>query len=352
MSNIRNEDTKKNLYLIAKSSNSDEISLVAHLHHTKIGTSTNSKNLDVTGNLSSLGNSVVEGNFSLGGSFAGSTTAILGTAQGRLTLSGSTPVPTSDISTAGVLYYTPYLGSQITLWDGDKWNIINFSETRLSSSLSPNVNADVFAYLSPSKTLSLEIGREWASNNLRYDSLAYTNGVLCKANDPTRRYLGTIRTNGVSFFEDSVSKRFVWNFYNKVDRNLQVFDRANTWTYNSTTFHEANANVDNCWEFVIGDVTYVTAKVNTICSCASSGIGAVTGIGIDSSTVSSAITYGALTSSTAYVPSNCEYTGYPSIGYHKFTWLEKVSSATTVTWYGDNGSPSNFNFGMIGNLLG
>ncbi|MFZ1043903.1 MAG: hypothetical protein WAN58_21585, partial [Anaerolineales bacterium] len=53
-------------------------------------------------------------------------------ADGRLTLTSGTPVTTSDVIGATNIYYTPYKGTKIGLYDGSStWNIVTFAETSL-----------------------------------------------------------------------------------------------------------------------------------------------------------------------------------------------------------------------------
>ncbi len=70
--------------------------------------------------------------------------------EGRLTLTSGTPVTTTDVTAATTLYFTPYNGSRISLYDGSSaWTLNSFSETSLSlSGLIKGVMYDIFGYLS------------------------------------------------------------------------------------------------------------------------------------------------------------------------------------------------------------
>lgn len=84
--------------------------------------------------------------------------------DGRLSLSSASPVMTSDVTSASTIYYSPYIGHKIALYDGSStWNIRSFSQ--LSSSLSgltANTNYDVFVY-DNSGTPALEL-LSWGTN--------------------------------------------------------------------------------------------------------------------------------------------------------------------------------------------
>jgi len=53
---------------------------------------------------------------------------------GRLTLTSGTPVTTSDVTAATSVYYTPYVGNKISLYNGWEWIFHEFSELSLSLS--------------------------------------------------------------------------------------------------------------------------------------------------------------------------------------------------------------------------
>jgi hypothetical protein len=78
--------------------------------------------------------------------------------QGRLTLSTGDPVPKSDVTGAATLYYTPYWGNEITLYDtvAAAWETLTFAETSLSiSGLTANTLYDIWGY-NNSGTFALE----------------------------------------------------------------------------------------------------------------------------------------------------------------------------------------------------
>src|SRR4051794_38451931 len=48
--------------------------------------------------------------------------------QGRLTGTTGTPVTTADVNAAATLYFTPYAGDQIGLYDGSNWHVRTYTE--------------------------------------------------------------------------------------------------------------------------------------------------------------------------------------------------------------------------------
>lgn len=82
------------------------------------------------------------------------------TAGGRLTLVGGQPVPYADVTGASTLYYTPYLGETVALWDGTRWREIVLTEVSLALTLTDATNYDVWLYLSSGvPTLEVEAWR-------------------------------------------------------------------------------------------------------------------------------------------------------------------------------------------------
>lgn len=63
--------------------------------------------------------------------------------EGRLTLTTAVPVLTSDVTGAGTIYYTPYTGDQVPVYDGVRWVPKTFTE--LSQALSDNTKSPAAA---------------------------------------------------------------------------------------------------------------------------------------------------------------------------------------------------------------
>ena len=140
--------------------------------------------------------------------------------NGRLTLESGAPVSSADQSGKTTLYYTPYKGNLIALYDGSKWNALVFEELSLSlAGLTANKNYDIWAY-DNSGTVTLE-ALVWTNDSTRATALAYQDGVMVKSGAATRRYLGTIRINSSGGqCEDTAVIRGVWNLYNQEPRQL------------------------------------------------------------------------------------------------------------------------------------
>lgn len=263
-----------------------------------------------------------------------------GLCEGRLTLTTATPVTSADVTAATTLRFAPIGGSLISVYTGSAWVVLAFTEMSIAVPATTDTLYDVFFdYNGGTPTLALTA---WTNDTTRATALTTQNGVLVKTGDTQMRFLGCMRTTGVSGqTEDSFAKRYIWNYYNRRPRVMRVMESTNTWTYSTSTYQQANAAAANQLDFVLGVAeeelaVYVVANV--------SGNATMTlpfvAVGIDST---SAAATGCLTSSQATFNAgfpttvHAELKTYPAVGRHTAVWLEKASSAT-ATWYGDNGA--------------
>lgn len=188
-------------------------------------------------------------------------------ADGRLTLASGMPVTTTDQTAKTTLYYTPYIGTQIALYDGaSTWNIRTFAELSVAlGALTASKPYDVFCY-DNAGTPTLEV-LVWTNPTTRATALAYQNGILVKSGATTRRYLGTIYiTAAGGQCEDSLANRLVFNYYNRVLRPLYITDATATWTINTQSLRQARANAANQVAIMCGvaeDAIALTYAVQT-----------------------------------------------------------------------------------------
>jgi hypothetical protein len=249
----------------------------------------------------------------------------------RLTLTSAVPVTTVD-TVGTTIYFTPFKHSQIVLYDGATWNVYRSSEIAFSPSMTLNSTYDVFAYYDPTTAaVRLELSSAWTNDTTRNDPVSRVDGVLVKTGSPTRRLVGTIRTDSNARFIDSVQLRFVWNAQNGVDRYLLVQEPTASWTYATAAFRPARGLASNAFEYVTGDVAALDAYVQCLYIGASQGFVCSVGIGIDSTTVNSAQILGKTTMGSGLGDdfTNAHYNGYTVAGHHTITWLEYVGASAT-----------------------
>lgn len=273
--------------------------------------------------------------------------------DGRLTLTTAVPVTTSDVTAAETVYFTPYKGNRLALYDGTNWKLYYFTELSVDVPDATQMN-DVFVYDSAG-VLTLEVVA-WTNTTTRATALALQDGILIKSGTTTKRYLGSFyaTTAGNGQTEDSVTKRYLWNYYNRVLRSMRVVEATDTWNYTTFTYQQANASAANQLDVVIGvSEDIVTAQANARVANTNVNVRAGVGIGIDSTTVNSAQILSSATTAvvnTAVNPS-AYYRGFPGIGRHTLPWLEISQATGTSTWQGDGGSATDTQSGIFGEVL-
>ena len=291
-------------------------------------------------------------------------TALLGTragplslAEGRLTLTSGTPVTTADVTAAATAYYTPYIGNGISLYDGSTaWAKYTFTEITISLvGLTASKPYDIFAY-NNAGTVTIET-LVWTNATTRATALAYQNGVLVKSGATTRRYLGTIYINSTGGqTDDTVRQRFVWNYYNRVDRQWNRQEATTGWTYTTATVRQANGSATNQVEMVCGvledtvDVTCIGGSYNT-----GANVKRWVGIGEDATTVgaSTGQVSGAGSGGTEKLECVARLVKIPSsVGFHYYAWLEWSTASGTTTWLGNDTGDTCGRLGMVGRVRG
>lgn len=272
--------------------------------------------------------------------------------NGRLTLTTGTPITTADVTAATTLYWTPYQGNEIALYSGTAW--VTFAQAQLSIAVPATTSQmyDVFVdYNSGTPALSLTA---WSSDTARATALTTQDGIYVLTGSTGKRYVGSFRTTGVSGqTEDSFAKRYLWNYYHRVQRPMRVIDSTNSWTYDATAFQQANAAAANQLDVVIG-VAEVMLDVHVIGLFShSAGSTAGVGIGEDSTTVTATGTIGmrGFSGGTLVSQASAILRKYPAIGRHVYVWLESGGGATT-TFYGDNNLPTIEQSGIHGSIPG
>lgn len=256
----------------------------------------------------------------------------------RLSLTTATPVTTTDVTGATTIYAVPYKGNRIALYDGSAtWNVRSSAEFSLAlGTLTSDRPYDVFCY-DNSGTPTLEF-LSWTNSTTRATALTTQDGVLVKTGATTRRYLGTFYTTSTTATEDSLAKRFLFNYYNRVRRPMYVAASTNTWNYTTATIRQAVGSTSNQLDFVIGVVEdAVTADVHAMAANSNVGVELKVGIGVNStSTFSTQCVMGHVHTYVAAMYTNLhshlKYT--PSLGRTFLAWNEFSAATGTTTWYG------------------
>lgn len=258
----------------------------------------------------------------------------------RMTLTSGTAVTTSNVTAATTIYITPFRGNQIGLYSSGAWVTRTSAEFSIAlGTITSGLPYDVFVYDNAGTPTAEKLA--WTSGTARATALTTQDGVLVKSGDATRRYIGTFYTTSTTTTEDSDSKRFLWNYYNRVQKNEKCVDTTDSWIYTTATWRASNASTAvgvGRVECVVGvaedmiDAFHVGIAYN-----ASGPVSVAVGVGIDSTSTNSATMYGSGVLSYG-VCHSCNYKGMLSVGYHYVQRLEISQATGTTNWIGDAGS--------------
>lgn len=277
------------------------------------------------------------------------------TPQGRLTVASNTPVITSSDSGNTTIYYTPYTGRLVPIYDGTRFymfdmggELSNITTNSATGSAGPAVVGaskvnDLFVW-NDSGTLRLTRGPDWTNDTTRSagTALVLTNGIYLNnasiTNGPAASrgtYVGTVRSNASSQIDyilggtavgGTAAFIGVWNMYNRVLVTPRVNDSDDVWSCNSTTIAAMNASNGNRISMVRGlNEDGVTAVLSLPFSGGEFG-DYVPGIGLDSTStmvVGNYGSFGTLTGAGAVA-----YSGLPGLGFH---YLQCVEAQVTTT---------------------
>lgn len=203
--------------------------------------------------------------------------------QGRLTLTSGAPVLSTGVAAGTAVYYTPYVGNLLPIYDGLQLNTQTFAELTLT--LNSNHSAsniyDVFAFMNSGAVtlgtgpawntatagagargtgagttqLSRTIGGFWTNANaatLRNGATTYSVNVNCAT------YLGSIFIDGTNgqvscLLAYGQSRKWgVWNAYNRVPIILKAGDGTASWAYSSATIRASNGTSANSLQVLDG----------------------------------------------------------------------------------------------------
>lgn len=256
----------------------------------------------------------------------------------RLTLESGVPVSASDQTAKTTMYCTPYKGNQIALYDGvSAWTTYTSAQFSLAlGTLTSGKNYDVFCY-NNSGTPTLEF-TGWTNDTTRATALTTQDGVYVKSGATTRRYLGTFRTTATTTTEDSDTKRFVYNYYNRVNRRVYIHPTG-AHTYTTAAWRYWNNDSTNKVEFIIGVLEdAITMQAQGDLNPSAAGVTGILAVGLNTTDGAGQPTFRNDNAET--VVAATLGMGFPSLGYNYLAFLEYTSGATM-----------NFNFGEVAAIL-
>jgi hypothetical protein len=269
--------------------------------------------------------------------------------NGRLTLTTATPVLTSNVTAATTIYFTPYNGAKISLYENGVWVTRLFAEASLAlTNFTASTNFDIFGYWSAGALVLEAVA--WTNTTTRATAIVTQDGIWCKTGYLYKRYLGTIRTTSTTGQTEwspvaRPANMLIYNAPgNQIVTKVKVIDPTDAWA-TAADWHEMNGSTLNRINIVNG-LTYNESEIksNVIAVSTSNSIG-LSGIGLDSNVNIADLQayFGGLTSMQA----GCVETlvnGIP-LGFHYLQALEAASGAT-VNFYGT--AATYRNAGLIG----
>lgn len=290
--------------------------------------------------------------------------------QGYLSLASDTsnPVITADVTGSTNVYYTPYVGSQVPIWNGSSYSLFSIGQLILTLSASNigNTIYDVFVF-SNSGVPTLVTGPAWSNsgagtsargtgagttqlqrnaglwvNAVQITGLNGVNSYTIAAEQAT--YLGSIlidQTAGQvsNYVAVGQNRKWgVWNAYNRQPLTLMVTDPTVGWSYNTVT-RASNGTVGNAATVLNGlPEEQVYAVFNQVVFGSVGGSSNVHGgIGLNSTTVFSGMEGGwgvspNSSSNTGTIVGT--FTDPPSLGLNNFYSLEEGNNSGTNIWSG------------------
>lgn len=293
---------------------------------------------------------------------------------GRLTLSTGTPVMTSDVTGAATIYYTPYIGARVPIYDGSQYVPFVFSQltaTTTTGNQVANGVYDLFVF-SNAGTVTLAFGPAWATATSRgsgagttqlqqvqglwtnQNAINLTNGASSYAGIAVNRatYVGTVAITATA---GQMAMQFkptpavggnntwlgVWNAYNRVVVRARSAENETFWDYNGTSFRAVNNSNNNRINWVDGlQQSRVLAEFNQLSGLTNAGSNGA--VAWDSTTTAS----GSLSSNQNYNASTSVINAFARdtnilIGRHYVQALEKA----------EHNTPRFYGFGIGGTVL-
>lgn len=299
--------------------------------------------------------------------------------QGRLTLTTGIPILTADVTAAGIIYYTPYVGQYAPIWNGTAFINANLGgqlTLTLNSTNHPTTTVfDVYlslqsgiatlsamAWSNASTTArSSTLGGKTATGNATItqkngiwvnnatisssDSFNSTTGVVIPQNQGT--YLGSFYTTaagqtGIALKPSPAaggSNNIIglWNAYNRIKATALERD-VSSWTYASNAWRAANGSNSNRISWIDGlQQTNLRASYEIQCSVISSNNIQI-GINLNSTSAAPNIFGNTTNSNGTNIMLPISENFYPQLGFNFIQAMEISQNAVTITFQGNSAS--------------
>ena len=252
--------------------------------------------------------------------------------QGRLTLQSGVPISTSDQADKTNLYFTPYNGNKISLYNGASWITHKFTQRTLAvGGFTASKPYDIFIH-NNAGTLTLS-GVVWTNNTTRAAALTTQDGVYVKTGATGYRYLGTIYIDSGQKCQDTSTKKFVWNYYNRILRSMLVTETT-IHTYSGAARLWNNSSTNNLIMLVTG-MSWInaTANMSVRIRAGADGSSAWTYIYLDGADFMSPYLDSVKNMNDQYIQASASVTGLVGAGYHYFDVREQGDHVSSTFFY-------------------
>jgi hypothetical protein len=250
----------------------------------------------------------------------------------RLTLTQGTSITTSDVTGATSIYAEPMNGGVVPLFKDAAGTIprlmllqastLSLALGTLASATIPN---DVFAYDAGAGSVGLE-KLAWTSGgagtSARATAVDLVNGRYYKSGDFSRLLVGTFYPTATTTVEDSKLKRFLFNVYNRRERNLAM-DNTTGHSYNGgyREFNGGTSRVEFCLGLAEDSILMGVVGEGT----PGSGSYAIMAQNLNVTSVYDSFFYS--TSSSAAFGAGAVSTYLPAVGYN---WIAALESSVSL----------------------
>lgn len=289
--------------------------------------------------------------------------------QGRLTLTSGVAVTTTNMAGQTTVFYTPYSGNRVPVYDGTEFVAHLFTElSLLLDPISGHTNYHAagqlydFFIVNDAGVLRLGTGPKWGTTlaggsdrgtGAETTEIELFGGLWVNKNSMTLRFgdgsgdtlsipakqatlVGTGCLPADGMIDDSQAKRYLANAYNKVMRPMYRNETATSYTYSSTTLRQANGNAANKVSFVVslpGDLVDVSVIARANSNTADERP-VIVGLGLNQTTSQDAVLRFIDTASNAkFAHPWANWKGYAPEGLNYVAWLESAYGTDTQTWF-------------------
>lgn len=300
---------------------------------------------------------------------ASAATPTVASPQGYLTPTSATPVIAGDVTAATAIYYTPFVGNLIPIYNGSRMVPTEFTELTLTLASQHALSTfyDVFVF-SNAGVLTLVTGPAWSTmtagagargTGAGTTQLTRLNGYWVNAVSMTGRngsttytvaanlgtYVGSIFVDGTAgqvtcHRAYGQSRKWgVWNAYNRQRIALQLGDATGSWVYSTNTIRQSRADATNVATVFAGlpEEMFAVRAQQGVQLDTNNGSAAIIGVGVNSTTAISGkrgFLNGMTVAPSPIADITAEHVVMPAIGIQNINFLESGNGTTQTTFRG------------------